>query len=147
MTVSLKWLLDGIAAVPDSDAQIVDLAIDSRDVRAGSLFLALRGTKTHGLEHAADAAARGQAGLAEFLHERGQVQETHVPLAPEPGMVVQHVGEVRHGHRLDKDPHTRILLSGRVPVQPRGPRVLAQLRAAAPGAGRYTPGAAGGRQV
>jgi len=63
MTVSLKWLLDGIAAIPESDAQIVDLAIDSRDVRAGSLFLALRGTKAHGLEHAADAAARGASAV------------------------------------------------------------------------------------
>jgi UDP-N-acetylmuramoyl-L-alanyl-D-glutamate--2,6-diaminopimelate ligase len=63
MTVSLTWLLDGIAAIPDSDAQIVDLAIDSRDVRAGSLFLALRGTKVHGLEHAADAAARGASAV------------------------------------------------------------------------------------
>ena len=63
MTVSLKWLLDGIAAIPDSDAQIVDLAIDSRDVRAGSLFLALSGTKSHGLEHAADAAARGASAV------------------------------------------------------------------------------------
>jgi UDP-N-acetylmuramoyl-L-alanyl-D-glutamate--2,6-diaminopimelate ligase len=63
MTVSLKWLLDGIAAIPDSDAQIVDLALDSREVRAGSLFLALRGTKTHGLEHAADAAARGASAV------------------------------------------------------------------------------------
>jgi UDP-N-acetylmuramoyl-L-alanyl-D-glutamate--2,6-diaminopimelate ligase len=63
MTVSLKWLLDGLAAVPDSDAQIADLAIDSRDVRAGSLFLALRGKKAHGLEHAADAAARGASAV------------------------------------------------------------------------------------
>jgi UDP-N-acetylmuramoyl-L-alanyl-D-glutamate--2,6-diaminopimelate ligase len=63
VTVSLKWLLDGIAAVPESAAQIVDLAIDSRDVRAGSLFLALRGTKSHGLEHAADAAARGASAV------------------------------------------------------------------------------------
>jgi UDP-N-acetylmuramoyl-L-alanyl-D-glutamate--2,6-diaminopimelate ligase len=63
MTVSLKWLLDGIAAVPESDAQIVDLAIDSRDVRRGSLFLALRGTKSHGLEHAVDAAARGASAV------------------------------------------------------------------------------------
>jgi UDP-N-acetylmuramoyl-L-alanyl-D-glutamate--2,6-diaminopimelate ligase len=63
MTVSLKWLLDGIAAVPESSAQIVDLAIDSRDVRAGSLFLALRGTKSHGLAHAADAAARGASAV------------------------------------------------------------------------------------
>lgn len=63
MTVSLKWLLDGIAAVPDTDAQIVDLAIDSRDVRAGSLFLALRGTRSHGLDHAADACARGASAV------------------------------------------------------------------------------------
>jgi UDP-N-acetylmuramoyl-L-alanyl-D-glutamate--2,6-diaminopimelate ligase len=63
VTVSLKWLLDGIAAVPESAAQVVDLAIDSRDVRAGSLFLALRGTKSHGLEHAADAAARGASAV------------------------------------------------------------------------------------
>ncbi len=63
MTVSLKWLLDGIAAVPDSGAQVVDLAIDSRDVRAGSLFLALRGTQAHGLEHAAEAAARGASAV------------------------------------------------------------------------------------
>jgi hypothetical protein len=33
-------------------------------------------------------------------------------------MVGQHVGKVSHGHRLDKDPHIRILLSRRVPVQP-----------------------------
>jgi UDP-N-acetylmuramoyl-L-alanyl-D-glutamate--2,6-diaminopimelate ligase len=63
VTVSLKWLLDGIAAVPDSGAQVVDLAIDSRDVRAGSLFLALRGTPAHGLEHAAEAAARGASAV------------------------------------------------------------------------------------
>ena len=63
MTVSLQWLLDGIAAVPDGHVQITDLAIDSRDVRPGSLFLALRGTKTHGLQHAADAAARGASAV------------------------------------------------------------------------------------
>ena len=42
--VSLMWLLDGIAAVPANDARISDLTLDSRDVRSGSLFLALRGT-------------------------------------------------------------------------------------------------------
>ncbi|HTV97218.1 MAG TPA: UDP-N-acetylmuramoyl-L-alanyl-D-glutamate--2,6-diaminopimelate ligase [Steroidobacteraceae bacterium] len=59
MTVSLMWLLDGIAAIPENDAQVIDLAIDSREARAGSLFLALPGTRSHGLEYAADAAARG----------------------------------------------------------------------------------------
>jgi UDP-N-acetylmuramoyl-L-alanyl-D-glutamate--2,6-diaminopimelate ligase len=63
VTVSLKWLMDGIAAIPESDAQIVDLALDSRDVRPGSLFLALPGMRVHGLEHAADAAARGASAV------------------------------------------------------------------------------------
>jgi UDP-N-acetylmuramoyl-L-alanyl-D-glutamate--2,6-diaminopimelate ligase len=68
VTVSLKWLLDGIAAVPENDVQVVDLTIDSREVRAGYLFFALRGRPSsgrqrHGLEFAADAAARGASAV------------------------------------------------------------------------------------
>ena len=38
------WLLDGIAAVPANRiARVEDLTLDSREVRAGSLFFALRG--------------------------------------------------------------------------------------------------------
>ena len=58
-TVSLTWLFDGIAVLPANDVQIVDLTLDSREVREGSLFLALSGRRAHGLEFAADAAARG----------------------------------------------------------------------------------------
>jgi UDP-N-acetylmuramoyl-L-alanyl-D-glutamate--2,6-diaminopimelate ligase len=57
------WLLDGIADVPGRDAQVADLAIDSRQVRTGSLFLALKGGHAHGLEFAADAAARGASAI------------------------------------------------------------------------------------
>ena len=39
----LMWLLDGIATCPHNDAQVSDLTLDSREVRAGSLFFALRG--------------------------------------------------------------------------------------------------------
>ena len=53
------WLLDGIAAVPANDSRVEDLTLDSREVRAGSLFFALRGRSAHGLEFAAEAAARG----------------------------------------------------------------------------------------
>src|ERR1700722_5931686 len=59
MTVPLTWLLDGIAEVPANDAQVADLALDSREVRAGHLFFALRGRRSHGLEFVAEAAARG----------------------------------------------------------------------------------------
>ena len=64
-SVSLMWLLDGIAAVPANDARISDLALDSRDVRAGSLFFALRGRQVHG------ARIRGRGGRAR--RERGAV--------------------------------------------------------------------------
>ncbi len=53
------WLLDGIAKIPHSNATVSDLTLDSRQARPGSLFFALPGLKQHGLEFAADAAARG----------------------------------------------------------------------------------------
>jgi len=53
------WLLDGIASVPDSDSRVSDLTLDSREVRPGSLFFALPGGNVHGLNFAAEAAARG----------------------------------------------------------------------------------------
>jgi UDP-N-acetylmuramoyl-L-alanyl-D-glutamate--2,6-diaminopimelate ligase len=55
------WLLDGIAPLPTTDARIEDLALDSREVRTGSLFFALHGRQSHGLAFAAEAVARGAA--------------------------------------------------------------------------------------
>ena len=63
MSVSLMWLLDGIAALPRTEAQVADLAIDSREVRPGGLFLALCGRRSHGLKFAAEAAARGASAV------------------------------------------------------------------------------------
>jgi len=63
MSTSLTWLLDGIAAVPANDAQVADLAIDSREVRPGGVFLALKGRKSHGLQFAAEAQARGACAV------------------------------------------------------------------------------------
>jgi UDP-N-acetylmuramoyl-L-alanyl-D-glutamate--2,6-diaminopimelate ligase len=59
MSAALVWLLDGIAKIPASEARVSDLTLDSRQVREGSLFFALPGLNVHGLEFAADAAARG----------------------------------------------------------------------------------------
>src|ERR1700692_691727 len=60
MSVSLTWLLDGIVSVPDiAPRDVVDITLDSREARAGSLFFALPGRTVHGLRFAADAAARG----------------------------------------------------------------------------------------
>ena len=57
------WLLDGIAPLPSTDARVSDLTVDSREARAGTLFFALAGHKTHGLQFAADAAARGATAI------------------------------------------------------------------------------------
>ncbi|HEY0745579.1 MAG TPA: Mur ligase family protein, partial [Steroidobacteraceae bacterium] len=59
MSAALMWLLDGIAMIPPSEARVSDLTLDSREVRAGSLFFALPGQNAHGLKFAADAAKRG----------------------------------------------------------------------------------------
>ncbi len=57
--ISLMWLLDGIVTLPATDVRVADLTLDSREARAGSLFFALCGGRSHGLQFAADAAARG----------------------------------------------------------------------------------------
>jgi len=62
----LGALLDGLAGAPpaatsasDRDIEVQDLCLDSRQARPGSLFLALAGHATHGLDFVADAARRG----------------------------------------------------------------------------------------
>jgi UDP-N-acetylmuramoyl-L-alanyl-D-glutamate--2,6-diaminopimelate ligase len=59
MSTALTWLLDGIAAVPANESRVLDITLDSREVRPGSLFFALPGRTVHGLTFAAQAAARG----------------------------------------------------------------------------------------
>ncbi len=63
MSVPLNQLLEGLAAPPGIDARIEDLTQDSRHARPGSLFLALRGRRSHGLAHAAEAVARGATAV------------------------------------------------------------------------------------
>jgi UDP-N-acetylmuramoyl-L-alanyl-D-glutamate--2,6-diaminopimelate ligase len=59
----LDRLLDGIAVVAPNKLTVNELSLDSRQVRAGGLFLALPGRQHHGLEFAAEVAARGAAAL------------------------------------------------------------------------------------
>jgi UDP-N-acetylmuramoyl-L-alanyl-D-glutamate--2,6-diaminopimelate ligase len=62
-TRPLRGLLEGLAGtVPELNVTGVEL--DSRRVIPGSLFLALRGTQQHGLDHAASALQRGAAAVA-----------------------------------------------------------------------------------
>jgi UDP-N-acetylmuramoyl-L-alanyl-D-glutamate--2,6-diaminopimelate ligase len=60
--VSLRSLLQGITAVP-IDVELTDITLDSRQVVPGGAFLACRGTRSHGLDYAADVARRGAAAI------------------------------------------------------------------------------------
>ncbi len=47
-----------------ADVRVTGLALDSRKVQAGDLFLAVAGTRTHGMEHARQAIALGAVAVA-----------------------------------------------------------------------------------
>lgn len=50
-------------AIGGADGNASGVVIDTRQVKAGNLFVALQGSKTHGLEHAKDAFDRGAAAV------------------------------------------------------------------------------------
>jgi UDP-N-acetylmuramoyl-L-alanyl-D-glutamate--2,6-diaminopimelate ligase len=83
MSAALMWLLDGIAKIPASNANVSDLTLDSRQVRPGSLFFALPGLKEHGRKFAADAAARGASVV---LWEPGEQSGQMTPPTLPPGV-------------------------------------------------------------
>ena len=63
-TRSTRALLEGYAAADMADVSVTGIALDSRQVTPGALFLAARGHASHGLAHVADALARGAAAVA-----------------------------------------------------------------------------------
>ena len=63
--VRLSELLEGLARVPaGTDLEVSGLALDSRAVSAGDLFLAVAGGQAHGLEYATQAVAAGAVAVA-----------------------------------------------------------------------------------
>jgi len=80
----LADLLAGIAAVePEADRPVAGLALDSRRVEPGWVFLALAGTRTHGLEHAEAAIAAG--AVAVLWQAEGQAAPIALNWRPGPG--------------------------------------------------------------
>jgi UDP-N-acetylmuramoyl-L-alanyl-D-glutamate--2,6-diaminopimelate ligase len=59
--VELAWLLAGLVAAPR--VVVRDLTLDSRAVQPGDAFVALAGRSTHGLDHVAEAVARGASAV------------------------------------------------------------------------------------
>ncbi|HET7306708.1 MAG TPA: UDP-N-acetylmuramoyl-L-alanyl-D-glutamate--2,6-diaminopimelate ligase [Gammaproteobacteria bacterium] len=93
--IRLGELLHGLASVPSAvDCEIAGVALDSREVATGGLFLACRGTQRHGLEFLDAALARGAAAVA------WEPAEGLAPLAPKGVALVavpnlgRHVSEI-----------------------------------------------------
>lgn len=85
--VSLAGLLQGIAPVA-RDVPLADLTLDSRQVRAGSAFLACRGAHRHGLEFAAEVARRGAVAI--LWEPDGQIR----PPVLDPAIVLAEVPQL-----------------------------------------------------
>lgn len=62
---TLATVLQDVAPVaPERDQPLQGVALDSREIRPGFLFLAVRGHDHHGLQHLADARRRGAVAVA-----------------------------------------------------------------------------------
>ena len=103
-SVRLSELLEGLADPQDTpDLLVSGVAMSSRDVGPGQVFLAVRGTRMHGLAFAADAAARGAACIVYQSGEGAVAPDVAVPAVPVPDLA-RHVGTIAarfHGHPAD----------------------------------------------
>ncbi|MCK5813455.1 MAG: UDP-N-acetylmuramoyl-L-alanyl-D-glutamate--2,6-diaminopimelate ligase [Cocleimonas sp.] len=60
---SLQYLLEDIVTKIPTDLQIKGITLDSREIKAGMLFVALKGTQTHGLQYALKAQQQGAVAV------------------------------------------------------------------------------------
>ena len=81
--------LNKIFAHAGRDLLIRELTLDSRNVRAGDLFLAVPGAKFDGRAHIADALQRGAAAVAYEVEGATVLPITDVPLIPVKGLGAQ----------------------------------------------------------
>jgi len=81
--------LNKIFAHAGRDLLIRELTLDSRNVRAGDLFLAVPGAKFDGRAHIADALQRGAAAVAYEVEGATVLPLTDAPLIPVKGLAAQ----------------------------------------------------------
>ena len=86
MTMPLSKLF---ALSGSNDPLIRELTLDSRNVRAGDLFLAVPGARVDGREHIADALKRGAAAVAYEVQGTTVLPITDVPMIPVKGLIAQ----------------------------------------------------------
>ncbi|WGL17944.1 UDP-N-acetylmuramoyl-L-alanyl-D-glutamate--2,6-diaminopimelate ligase [Microbulbifer bruguierae] len=95
---SLASLVPGYAGIPD--IQVTGVALDSRQVKAGDVFMALRGTQVDGREYIDAAIAQGAAVVLADGETLGAEQRSGVPVVSVPGLAAR-VGEIAarfYGH-------------------------------------------------
>jgi UDP-N-acetylmuramoyl-L-alanyl-D-glutamate--2,6-diaminopimelate ligase len=90
-SMTIATLLRGFAEAPD--ISISDIASDTRDVREGSLFIACRGERSHGLDYAAQAIESGAAAIAYDASTARKVPDIDAPLIPV-GRLRSRLGEI-----------------------------------------------------
>ncbi|MGQ0699132.1 MAG: UDP-N-acetylmuramoyl-L-alanyl-D-glutamate--2,6-diaminopimelate ligase [Panacagrimonas sp.] len=104
----LETLLDGMAS-PIPQLAVTGLAMDSRRVESGHAFLAVKGTRGHGLAHLPQALARGASAIVwEPAPDQARPQAA-VPCVEVDGLSV-HVGEI--AARFYGRPADRMFVAG-----------------------------------
>lgn len=108
---SLSGLLAGRAAKSVPPVAISGIAMDSRQIRPGWLFLACRGTRDHGLRHAPEACSRGAVAVAYEPVPGFEIPALAraIPLIPVPGL--RHVAGLVAAEFFD-DPSSAMGVSG-----------------------------------
>jgi len=104
--VMLADLLAGLAQVgPAQNVLVRSLALDSRELEPGALFLAVAGTRQHGIEFAAEAEARGATAVAwepvdDIDEAHPALRELDLPAVavPQLGRFVSEIAARFHGH-------------------------------------------------
>lgn len=86
-TPRLPQLLAGLTDADDvPDVPVTGLALSSQEVGAGDIFLAVQGTRMHGLAFAADAVERGASCIVYQSGAGAVAPDLSVPSVPVPGL-------------------------------------------------------------
>ena len=109
--LTLDRLIGDLCDGPVPPIAVADVAMDSRQVTPGALFLAVRGHGGHGLEFASDAVAAGAAAIAWEPHEDVRVPRVadSVALVPVPDLR-RHAGRV--ADRFFAEPSAAMRIAG-----------------------------------
>jgi UDP-N-acetylmuramoyl-tripeptide--D-alanyl-D-alanine ligase len=100
---ALSELAAAVGARPEGEASLTGVAVDSRRVRAGDLFVAIRGARVDGHDFARDAAGRGAGALLAERRPAGLPPEFPTLLVPDPVAALQRFAAAtknRMGFRL-----------------------------------------------